>query len=202
MVGRKNGITMRYSELFRNESETVRGSTAGVGKDGDRVSTGRRIRSFDYVNYPYERVRAALTADALGVFRSATAAAYTRARSVVSALRVSVAGLEVAKEIEIEVHSIDERPASATGHPVTRLKLEWAATSAPRLFPLMKANLRVYPLTATETQLDFSGRYEPPFGWLGTAVNAAIGHRIAEASVDRFVGEVAEYLRTTLEPPS
>jgi len=47
MVGRKNGITMRYSELFRNESETVRGSTAGVGKDGDRVSTGRRIRSFD-----------------------------------------------------------------------------------------------------------------------------------------------------------
>jgi hypothetical protein len=166
------------------------------------LSTRRRIRSFDYVNYPYERVRAALTADALAIFRSATAAASTRARSVVSALRVNVAGLEVAKEIEIEVSAIDERSASATGHPVTRLKLEWAATSAPRLFPLMKADLLVYPLTATETQLDFSGRYEPPFGWLGTAVNAAIGHRIAEASVDRFVGEVAEYLRTTLESPS
>ena len=86
-----------------NESEAVRtqNCTAGVGKDGDRVSTGRRIRSFDYVNYPYERGRAALTADPLAVFRSATAAASTRARSVVSMLRVSVAGLEVAKEIEI-----------------------------------------------------------------------------------------------------
>jgi hypothetical protein len=66
------------------------------------VSTGRKIRSFDYVNCPYERVRAALTAEALAVFRSATAAASTRARSVASALRVSVAGLEVAKELEIE----------------------------------------------------------------------------------------------------
>jgi hypothetical protein len=82
--------------------------------------------------------------------------------------------------------------------PVTHLTLDWAAASASRLFPLMKADLLVYPLTATETQLDFSGRYEPPLGWLGTAVNAAIGHRIAEASVHRFVSEVAEYLRTTL----
>ena len=167
-------------------------------KGGDRVSRGREIRSFDYVNYPYDRVRAALTGDALAVFRSATALAATRARSVASALRVSVAGLEVAKEINIQVHAIDEQPASATGLPVTHLTLDWAAASAPRLFPLMKADLLVYPLTATETQLDFSGRYEPPLGWLGTAVNAAIGHRIAEASVHRFVSEVAEYLRTTL----
>ena len=59
----------------------------------------------------------------------------------------------------------------------------------------MKAELAVYPLTATETQLDFSGSYEPPGGWLGSAVDAVIGHKIAEASVHRFVGQVAEYLR-------
>jgi hypothetical protein len=62
----------------------------------------------------------------------------------------------------------------------------------------MHAELSVYPLTATETQLDFSGDYEPPFGILGNAVNAIVGHRIAEASVHRFVTEVAEYLRSTL----
>ena len=49
--------------------------------------------------------------------------------------------------------------------PVTHLTLDWAAASAPRLFPLMKADLLVYPLAA-ETQPDFSGRYEPPLGWL------------------------------------
>ncbi len=57
---------------------------------------------------------------------------------------------------------------------------------------------RIYPITATETQLDFNGLYEPPLGPLGKAVNAIIGHRIAEASVHRFVSDVAGYLRKTL----
>jgi hypothetical protein len=65
-------------------------------------------------------------------------------------------------------------------------------------FPLMKADLSIYPITATETQLDFNGLYEPPLGPLGKAMNAMIGHRIAEASVHRFVTDVAEYLRRTL----
>ena len=68
----------------------------------------------------------------------------------------------------------------------------------PRLFPLVKANLSIYPLTATETQLDFKGLYEPPLGLLGKAVNAMVGHRIAEVCVHRFVSDVARYLRETL----
>jgi hypothetical protein len=68
----------------------------------------------------------------------------------------------------------------------------------PHLFPLMKAEISIYPLTATETQLDFSGFYQPPLGPLGKAVNAIIGHRIAEVSVHRFVGDVAGYLRQAL----
>ena len=68
----------------------------------------------------------------------------------------------------------------------------------PRLFPLMRAELSIYPLTATETQLDFKGFYEPPFGALGNAVNAIVGHRIAEASVERLVTDVAQYLRKNL----
>jgi hypothetical protein len=81
--------------------------------------------------------------------------------------------------------------------PATRLQLEWEAAKMPRLFPLMKADLFIYPITATETQLDFEGLYEPPLGPLGKAVNAMVGHRIAEASVHRFVSDVAEYLRKT-----
>jgi hypothetical protein len=56
----------------------------------------------------------------------------------------------------------------------------------------------VYPLTSSETQLDFSGVYEPPFGAVGRTVNAIIGHRIAEASVHTFVNDVAGYLRQAL----
>ena len=82
--------------------------------------------------------------------------------------------------------------------PATRLQLEWRAARTPRLFPLMKADLSIYPLTATETQLDFKGVYEPPLGLFGKAVNAVVGYRIAEVSVHRFVSDVAQYLRETL----
>lgn len=161
------------------------------------MATSREVRAFDYVNFPYDRVRTVLTTDALAVFQSATRAAAGRTQSVASALRVEIAGIEFGKEIEISVRQKEQTPKSA---PMTRLQVDWKAASAPGLFPLMKAELSIYPLTATETQLDFSGRYEPPLGWLGTAVDAAIGHRIAEASVHRFVAEVAHYLRTELEP--
>ena len=93
------------------------------------------------------------------------------------------------------------RPATAAEgmtSPSTRLRFEWQAANMTRLFPLIKANLSVYPLTATETQLDFLGLYQPPLGALGKAVDTVAGHRIAEVSVHRFVNDVAEYLRKAL----
>ena len=159
------------------------------------MSKGTQIRAYDYVNHPYEQVRDALAADARAVFQSATKAAASRARSIASQLRVNIAGIEVATDIAITVTDIEASTEEATSAPSTRMHLEWKAASAPHLFPFMRAELAIYPLTATETQLDFSGVYEPPLGALGSAMNAIIGHRIAEVSVHRFVTEVAEYLR-------
>lgn len=162
------------------------------------MTKGREIRCFDYVNHPYDKVRDALGEDARAVFRSATKAAATRAHSVASELRVNIGGLEIGADIAISVQRVDERPRGATTSPVTRLHLEWEAAQAPRLFPLMRGELAIYPLTATETQLDFSGRYQVPLGPLGSAMDALVGHRIAEASVHRFVNDVAGYLRKEL----
>ena len=84
--------------------------------------------------------------------------------------------------------------------PVTYLHLEWQAAKLPRLFPFMRADLSIYPLTSTETQLDFSGVYEPPLGAAGKALDAIAGYRIAESSVHRFVADVAEYFQRSLAP--
>jgi hypothetical protein len=62
----------------------------------------------------------------------------------------------------------------------------------------MKGELALYPITATETQLDFGGSYEPPMGALGAALDAVVGHRIADASIHRFLSDVAHHLRSTL----
>jgi len=96
------------------------------------------------------------------------------------------------------VKGVEENAGDTISAPTTDLLLEWEAASAPRLFPLMKGKLAVYPLTKTETQLDFHGVYEPPFGAVGKTMNAIAGHRIAEASVHRFIDEVAGYLRQAL----
>ena len=159
----------------------------------------REVRSFDYVNHPYESVRAALEADARQVFAAATRAAAERAGSVASELRVDIGGLRVAAEVAINVVRIEEDAPGPASSRVTRIHLQWEAAHRPGLFPLMDAELSVYPLTSTETQLDFAGRYDPPLGALGDALDAVVGHRIAEASVHRFLADVAQHLRETLK---
>jgi len=161
------------------------------------MSTGREIRCYDYVNHPYEQVRGVLIKDALAVFQSATKAAADRARSIASELHVDIGGVGVEADIIISLKEIQEQTLEMSV-PVTRLRLEWQAAKTPSLFPVMKAELSIYPLTASETQLDFSGVYEPPLGAVGKALNAIAGHRIAEVSVHRFVTDVAGHLRQTL----
>lgn len=160
------------------------------------MSQGFRLRCYDYVNRPYPQVRDLLIEDPLALFDAATRAASSRAESIASELCVDLGGIRVATEIKISLEDMDESFSRAMSVPVTRIQLAWRAAAMPHLFPIMKAEISVYPLTATETQLDFSGLYEPPLGVVGVALNAVIGHRIAEVSVHRFLGNVAHYLRT------
>jgi len=184
-------VRARYGTVF------VTTSLMAVRLD-ETMSTGRQIRSYEYVNRPYERVRDALRQNALTVFQSATKAAASRAQSIAAELHVDFGGIGVKTDINISVRNIEEKVGDTTSTPTTRLLLEWEAATMPRLFPFMKGELSVYPLTSTETQLDFSGIYEPPFGAVGKTMNAIIGHRIAEVSVHRFVSDVAAYLRKAL----
>lgn len=165
------------------------------------MSKDKTIRVYDYINHPYDLVRRKLSAEALEVFRSATKVAALRAKSVASELHVNFAGIEVGTDISIAVKSVEDQPKSLSNPPMTRIQLEWEAAKLPRLFPFMKAELAVYPLTATETQLDLSGNYEPPFGVVGNVIDSVLGHRIAEASVHQFIKDIAVYLRAELAKP-
>lgn len=158
---------------------------------------GREIRCYDYVNHRYEQVRDALRDNALTVFQSATKAAVSRVESVFAELHVDAGGVGIKADIKVRIKSVEERK-DTTPAPSTHLLLEWEAATMPGLFPIMDAELSVYPLTATETQLDFLGKYKPPLGSVGKALDAMVGYRIAEASVHRFVDDIGQYLRQTL----
>lgn len=156
-----------------------------------------RLNCYEYVTVPYDKVRDALREDAAGLFQRATMAAARRAEAIVATLHVSVGALDINADVEIRVRGVRET-SSALGEKAALVDLEWTAARGASLFPEMRATLAIYPLSRTETQLDLSGRYRPPFGVVGKAVDAVVGHRVAQASALHFVQEVAAQLEDEL----
>jgi hypothetical protein len=157
------------------------------------------LRCYDYVNHPYAAVRDALRGDLSGIFERATMGATGRAQALAATLKIDVGVLEIGTDIAIEVLSAEEREEGPVGRtPSTFISLRWKAARAAALFPSMDAELIIYPLSRTETQLELHGRYAPPLGAVGSALNSLVGHRVADASVHRFLTEVASLLRSEL----
>ncbi len=157
------------------------------------------LRCYEYVNRPYGVVRDALCSDLAGILARATKSATHRADSLAASLRVELGAVEVAAEVAIELVGTEERPAPARGGATgTVIHLRWKAVRAAAAFPAMDAELAIYPLSKDETQLDLRGSYQPPLGPLGSMVDAVVGHRVAEASVHRFLSEIAALLRAEL----
>lgn len=152
------------------------------------------LRAYEYVNRPYETVVAVLRADPTGVLGRATKTAAQRAGNVAASLRASIGTLEVGTEIAIEVGTIETTVMGGRATPVMRMPITWRAAHAAALFPSMKATLSVHPISNDETQLDLAGVYTPPLGLIGEAVDVLALGRLADASVHRFVADVAAYL--------
>jgi hypothetical protein len=162
------------------------------------------LRVYDYVNQPFERVAAALSGDASGILQRATTVAGERAAELGAKLHAHVGPVDITADVTIDVGPVDETPLPS-GRPALRIPIKWHAIRTPRAFPVMQAELTVYPLTSTETQLELAGSYEPPLGAVGRALDGALLHKIAEASVLQFVQEIARYMREDLQagkPPA
>lgn len=156
------------------------------------------VRSYDYVNHPYDQVRATLLADPAGVIRRATRVGAADATDAVAQLHVKLGSLDVAADVAIEIAKVSE--AVKYGRSATAVAITWQHPNHPGLFPLMTATLSIYPLSPTETQLELDGQYEPPLGLLGAAVDSMIGHRLARIAIHAFVAEIAACLRGPAPP--
>jgi hypothetical protein len=76
----------------------------------------------------------------------------------------------------------------------TILPMAWHATGADSLFPSLEADLEVAALSVGRTQLAISARYRPPLGPVGKAIDRALLHRIAEATIKDFLDRAGEAL--------
>ena len=96
---------------------------------------GHKIRCYDYVNHPYERVRHTLKKKALIVFETATNTAASRAQSVVAELRVDFAVSASRRISRLISNGIDEKAARSGSMRTTKLTLKSDVSKMPRLFP-------------------------------------------------------------------
>lgn len=94
----------------------------------------------------------------------------------------------LAKEIAVQVGQPFARGAS-TVVPVT-----WTAHGAAPLFPIFSGDLEIAAIGGVETQVVICGKYEPPLGALGEALDRVALHRIAQASIRAFLVELGHVL--------
>jgi hypothetical protein len=170
----------------------IGGTAAGAALATAMGMSNRTVHCHDVVNQPYDRVRDTVLANPHYVFRHATAAGATRA----AALHVSIGALDVGADVMIQIS--DTASDTNASRPMTKLVLEWTAVKNPVLFPRMVATLAIFPLTASETEVELDGRYAPALGKLGEVFDIAVGHRLAEESATRFIQDVAGWLREEL----
>jgi len=165
------------------------------------MSEPRELHCYEYVTAAYEGVCALLGRDAPGLFQRATRAASARADEIGATLRVKLGPLEIGAPVTIRVAGVTEE-VGPLGDRATRLDIAWAATKGETVFPSMEATLRVYPLSRDETQLELHGKYRPPLGAVGSAIDAVLLHRVAEAAVLRFIQDLAARINRELAPPA
>ncbi len=134
---------------------------------------------------------AVLSGDAGRILQAATDRARTHATSVRSSLHATVGGFEVARGATIDVGEVEHVELTRS-----RISLRWYASQGAILFPVTTATLDITALSLhpPRVQVALAGSYEPPLGWLGDAVDAALGHRVAASTVAHFVEDVVTRL--------
>jgi hypothetical protein len=160
----------------------------------------KSVDCYGYVERPYDRVHALLRREPIELLQRATGSASARARALVTSLKLDMGGIEVGVDVRAQVKGMREEHGIAGLDPVTRVDIGWEAARGRAFFPLMSAQLSAWPITSTETQLELQGEYEPPFGAVGAALDAVLGHRIAEAAVERLLQDLLEQMRRELPP--
>ncbi len=100
--------------------------------------------------------------------------------------QVGVAG--VSKLVRVQARVLSWTDISAG------LALRWEAIGpGGGLFPVLDADLTIAPAAAA-TMLTLAGAYRPPLGPLGQALDRAILHRVAVATIRNFLARVAAQL--------
>jgi hypothetical protein len=159
------------------------GGSAGVG-----ILDHMFVRYYVELPLPFADVEATLLAEAEGWVPGLLRDAEDRGNDLMAEVGFGRGERRVEKTVEIHLGSpfrMDRK---------TLVPMTWRAAGEERLFPYLDADLEIGALGPTRTQLSISARYRPPMGPLGRAIDRALLHRVAEATIKDFLDRVGERL--------
>ena len=100
---------------------------------------------------------------------------------------VAVGKVAVYKHVQLEIGTARATPA----HDRIMLPVNWSAVGGPPLFPRMEGTFHVDPYGPESARLTLNARYDPPVGALGSLLDRALMHHLAQATMDDFMVRVA-----------
>lgn len=145
------------------------------------------VRYFSELPIPFEPVEGTLVRDP-GAWVPGIAHEAENRRDALMAEAGFGDGLRLEKRVEIELGEPVRLPSK------TVLPLRWSAAGGAGLFPTLEADLEVAALGPNRTQLSINARYTPPLGKVGAAIDRAMLHRVAEATLKDFLDRVERQL--------
>jgi copper chaperone CopZ len=156
-------------------------------------STWHQIHRYAYVMRPYEDVWMSVAGSPSMLLDESAGDGLKRLQ-----LHARLAGIDVARPVLVHVGGLVNRGDRAV------LSLTWCDQGRRNLFPVMEAVLELVPVDyrgCPITQIGLVGRYRPPFGAFGNAIDRVAGSQIVAESVTWFVAGIARRLEAALPAP-
>jgi len=143
------------------------------------------VRSYTEVDRTYDEVRQALLDRADRWLPGVATDAGRRGELLLAEVGFGGEHARVETPVVIEIRPAMEFPSRLV------LPIEWRPLSARNLLPKLDGDLEIAPLGPRRTHCSLSARYRPPLGIVGEALDRALLHRVAEATVKDFVDRLA-----------
>jgi hypothetical protein len=146
------------------------------------------VYDFIHIPLPVAQVRHRLLIAIPGLWQQVAAAAYDEGEDLLSRVGPFGPVPGLSKAVSVHVGNIRDRGEAFV------VPIRWSASGPTELFPVMEADLEIAPLGAHQSQLGFSGSYDPPLGSFGRQLDRLLLHQLAEATVRAMLRQLVAAL--------
>jgi hypothetical protein len=147
------------------------------------------LRYFIELPLPAEAVEAALLPTPAQWLPLLADQASARGEELLAQVGVGPARRGLRKRVRVGFGPVVRYPSRTT------LAMTWEPTGPGALFPVLEADMEIGALGSNRTQLGLNARYRPPLGTLGRAIDRALLHRVAEATIKDFLDQAGQAIQ-------